>query len=182
MTLPVRRAGALLLLAVAMAVSGCSSSGGKSSNAPSGSAGGSSAGEHCPAPNRPGIAKNLATKKAITKAFQVFFDTDTALADSVAVLQHGPTLCAPLLKESSNPAANKITVKVSKVVLQGKNVAKVTFTIFTAGQTLLPNTHGYGVRENGHWKVAAKTFCALLSLQGTAPAACKKASITALPH
>jgi hypothetical protein len=181
MTLPVRHTGALLLLTLVLAVSGCSSSGDTGSNGRSGSSASTDA-EHCPVPKRPGVGRKVATKKAITKAYKVFFDTDTALADSVAVLQHGAVLCAPLLKQSSNPAANKITAKVSKVVLQGKNVAKVKFTIFSAGQTLLPNTSGFAVRENGHWKVAAKTFCSLLQLQGIVPSACKKPAITALPH
>lgn len=177
---PLGRLVACTGLAMTLALVGCSSSGNNGSTSTPG--GGSSSAEHCPVPKRPGVAKNLATKKAITKAYKVFFDTDTPLPQSVAVLQHGPELCAPLNAESSNPAANKITAKVSKVVLRNKNVAKVTFTIFSAGQTLLPNSPGFAVREDGHWKVAAQTFCALLKLEGTVPAPCKKSAITALPH
>jgi hypothetical protein len=179
MTVPVRYAGASILLALVLAVSGCSSSGTKNDTSPS--AGGTS-GEHCPAPNGKGVAANVPTKKAITKVYKLFFNTDTSLADSVAILQHGPTFCEPLNVESSSPSANKITAKVSKVVLRGKNVAFVTFTIYTGKQTLLPNTHGFAVREGGKWKVAAKTFCSLISLERKLPPQCKKRSLTALPH
>lgn len=148
-------------------IAGCSSSGGD------GSAGESSG---SPAPS---TADSGATT-AIGEVYKLFFDTNTSLAKSMNVLQHGPTFRATLISESKSPSAVDITAKVSAVRLVSNDVAKVTFTLYSGKNTLLPDTHGYAVRERGSWKVAAQTFCALLTLEGTAPPACKDKSITAL--
>jgi hypothetical protein len=172
---PTRRTACCLGLAMTIALAGCSSSADKSSGS-SPAASSTSA-----APPGGGTADD-ATTKAITSAFKIFFDTDTSLDASVAVLQHGATFRKALDAESNSPAAKDITATVSKIKLQSGNVAVVTFTIFSGTVKLLPNTHGYAVREGGKWKVAAQTFCALLQLEGTAPPACKDSSITALPN
>ena len=51
-----------------------------------------------------------------------------------------------------------------------------------ADEPLLPDADGYAVRINGSWKVAATTFCSLLTLQGDSAPACKDPSVTALPQ
>jgi hypothetical protein len=101
--------------------------------------------------------------RQITKVFKIFFDTKTSLN-----------------KESKSPNAVDITAKVNSVHVVSKNLAKVKFTIYSGKTTLLPDSPGFAVREGGHWKVAAQTFCSLLQLEGTAPAACKDKSITSL--
>jgi hypothetical protein len=172
MIVPTRRQTACLTLAAAIALSGCSSSAKKGDTGANSAPASASSG---------GGAPDSATTRAITSSFKIFFDTNTSLDDSVAVLQHGPTFRKTLDAESNSPAAKDITAIVSKVKVQSANVAMVTFTIKTGAQDLLPNTHGYAVREGGKWKVAAQTFCSLLTLEGTAPPACKDSSITALP-
>jgi hypothetical protein len=173
MIVPSRRQTACLTLAAAIALSGCSSSAKKGDTNGSSAPASASSGGGSPA--------DSAATRAITRSFKIFFDTKTSLAASVAVLQHGPTFRKTLDAESNSPAAKDITAIVSKVKLQSANVAVVTFTIKSGAQDLLPNTHGYAVREGGKWKVAAQTFCSLLTLEGTAPPACKDSSITALP-
>jgi hypothetical protein len=174
MILSIRRTACFLGLAMTTALVGCSSSAEKSSSSPPGSS--TSA-----APPGGVGSVDAATTQDITSAFKVFFNTDTSLAASVAVLQHGPTFRKTLESESNSPAAKDITATVSKIKLQSTDVALVTFTLKSGAQPLLPNTHGYAVRDGGKWKVAAQTFCSLLQLEGTAPPACKDASITALP-
>jgi hypothetical protein len=165
MAVPLPRAVRSAGLMLAVMLAGCSSSGSSgSSPGPSGSPGGADA----------------TTTRTITRAFHLFFDTNTALGKSVSVLQHGPTFRSTLVKESKSPSAVDITAKVSAVNVVNNNVAKVTFTIYSGKTTLLPNNTGYAVREGGTWKVAAQTFCALLKLEGTAPAACDHKSITSL--
>jgi hypothetical protein len=163
---PIRRAAVCAGLILATAVAGCSSSGGNGSPQTSSSAGGG--GAHSPA------------ARQITKVFKIFFDTKTSLAKSVTVLQHGATFRSTLNKESKSPNAVDITAKVNSVHVVSKNLAKVKFTIYSGKTTLLPDSPGFAVREGGHWKVAAQTFCSLLQLEGTAPAACKDKSITSL--
>jgi hypothetical protein len=170
MGVPIRRAALCTGLVLTTGLAGCSSSGGSGSPETTTGSTGSSGG--APA----------ATAKQITKVFKIFFDTKTSLAKSVTVLQHGPLFRSTLNKESGSPSAVDITAKVSDVSLVSKKLAKVTFTIYSGKTTLLPDSPGYAVREGGHWKVAAQTFCGLLTLEGTAPPACKKKSVTALPH
>jgi hypothetical protein len=172
MVFPVRRAVLCTGLAVATALAGCSSSGGDTSP---------SSGLVSPAGSAGSSQPDAATARAITRAFKVFFDTDTSLAASAKVLQHGPNFRKTLAAESNSPSANDITVKVSNIALRNREVADVKFTILTAGKPLLPDTQGVAVREGGTWKVAAATFCALLQLEGTAPAICNDKSITGLP-
>lgn len=166
MGVPIRHAALCVGLIAATGLAGCSSSGGNGSPQTSGSTG--------------STGRQSAAAKQITKVFKVFFDTKTSLDKSVTVLQHGPTFRSTLAKESNSPNAVDITAKVSSVNVVNKNLAKVKFTIYSGKTTLLPNSPGFAVRERGHWKVAAQTFCSLLQLEGSAPSACKDKSITSL--
>src|SRR5438270_97129 len=136
MTVPLRRAAACLTIVLALAVTGCSSSSKKNpSGANSTSAGGGSL--------------TAADTAEITHAYKLFLDTNTPLGASTAILQHGTLFRQALIKESKDPAAKNITAKVSAVQAQSANVAKVTFTIYSGESVLLPNTHGFAVREGG---------------------------------
>jgi hypothetical protein len=159
-------------LVVATALAGCSSSGnGGNTTSPGG-----------PTSSAGGTSANSATTKAITKAYRLFFDSTGPTKQGVANLQHGAKFRATIIDESSSSyGKQKTSATVSKVQLVEPKVARVTFTIKVAGQALLPNSQGYAVREGGRWKVADKTFCGLLTAEGTAPALCKQKSITALP-
>jgi hypothetical protein len=99
------------------------------------------------------------------------------------VLQHGDQLKAALVKNANSPDARGLTAQVTRVAGDpgNPNVAKTTFTLVSGGKPLLPGATGYAVKEGGTWKVAATTFCQLLSLQQAAPAQCHDASITAFP-
>lgn len=187
MTHPIHRAVPCLVVAAALVVSACSSSGGTGgATTPAGSASSPPASSP-PASSQPASSPASATldaaaKAEISNAYKVFFDTNTPLAASVAVLQHGDKFRQALNAESKSPSAQNITAKVSAVAAQSAKVAVVTFTIKSGTSVLLPNTHGFAVLEGGKWKVAAQTFCNLLTLEGTAPAVCKDTAITALPN
>jgi hypothetical protein len=180
MTLAFHRAVPCLVVAAALAVSACSSSSSGGGGGASSTPGGSSSTP--PATSTAPATLDAAAKAEISTAYKVFFDTKTALDASVAVLQHGAKFRQALNAESNSPSAQNITAKVSAVTAQSANVAVVTFTIKSGGSVLLPNTHGFAVLEGGKWKVAAQTFCNLLTLEGTAPAVCKDTTITALPN
>jgi hypothetical protein len=159
-------------LVVATALAGCSSSGnGGNTTSPGG-----------PTSSAGGTSANSATTKAITKAYRLFFDSTGPTKQGVANLQHGAKFRSTIIGESqSSYGKQKTSASVSAVRIVKPKVADVTFSIKVGGQTLLPNSHGYAVREGGRWKVATQTFCALLKLEDTAPALCKQKSITALP-
>ena len=179
MGVPFRHAalGAGLILTTALA--GCSSSGGGSPE-PSGSAGGSTACDRVTP--KGGVAAGSADKKAVEQAYSLFFSTATSLARSMAVLQHGKEFCPSLLEVNDTSYGKKKTsATVSSVTLSKPKVAVVKFTIRVSGQVVLPNSKGYAVVEDGDWKVAAQTFCQLLTLEGHPPELCKDKSMTALP-
>jgi hypothetical protein len=168
-------------LVLALVVAGCSSSASDSGGSPStpstpsdtSASSGTPAGSPTPA--------DPATRKAVTAAFVAFFSSTTSVARSEVALQHGASFRTTLQKEATGSHAQKSSATVSAVTVSG-DLARVTFTILQDGVPLLPNTQGFGVRENGKWKVAAQTFCSLLVLEGTAPPACKDPAITALPN
>ncbi|HET8536608.1 MAG TPA: hypothetical protein VFL73_05455, partial [Solirubrobacteraceae bacterium] len=178
-----RRAVGGAALVAALLVAGCSSSGSGAHKSASSSPSSSSTSPvtSSPAPSASGTPADAATRKAVADAYAAFFGYKSTLAQSQAALQHGATFHQTLVEQGKSSLADKSTATVSSVRVAGK-VAYVTFTISENGQPLLSNTPGYAVRENGTWKVAAKTFCSLLTLQGSAPSACSDPSITALPH
>ena len=160
-----------LLLGLALAVAACSSSTKHSStNGSTTSSNSSAAG-----------AIDPAAKAAITKAYLTFFNPKSPEGESLADLQHGNLFKAAVESQASTSQAQGASVKVAAVRLLSEKVAEVTFTIYIGSQAVLPNTKGKAVLEGGKWKLAAETFCALLKLEGAAPAACNDPKVTALP-
>lgn len=157
----------LACLAV-LAASACSSSGNVSKHSSSASAPASASGNADPA-----------TTKAVTTAYMTFFATDTSVQQSEGALQHGSAFAKVLAEQAKQ--SNGATVTIQSVSTVSANVAAVEYTLKTGGITL-SGQKGNAVREGGKWKVAAKTFCGLLMLQGSPPSACTDASVTALPH
>jgi hypothetical protein len=179
MGVPIRRAAACAGLIVATGLAGCSSSGGDGSPETTGSAGG---GACATIRSVPGVAAHGSAQKAVERAYNLFFSTATSLRKSIAVLQHGDTFCPALLAVNNTTyGKQKTSATVSSVKLKKPNLAQVKFTIRVSGQVVLPNAKGYAVRDGGEWKVAAQTFCQLLTLEGSAPKECKDKSMTALP-
>lgn len=156
-------AGALLVLGA------CSSSSSAGGTTPS--AGSSPAGSPADA----------ATVKQVSAAYAALFGSSAPFAKAVASLQHGAAFAATIKRESKGSYAQTSAAKVSSVRLLSSDLAAVTFSISSGGQTMLPNSQGNAVKENGTWKVAARTFCGLLRLEGTAPKVCSDPKITALP-
>lgn len=157
---------------IALLITGCSSSGSPhtattSPGTPTGAS---------------GSPASAATRAAISKAYEALFGTKATLAQSVGSLQNGKSFKSTIVAESKKPAAKGSGAKVTAVSMRSPNVAKVTFTIYSNGKPALPNARGFAVRQGGRWRVAAQTFCQLLSLQNNAPQACNNPKITALPH
>lgn len=172
-----------ILVAPALLASGCSSSGAThASSPPTGSSGGGATAPAAAPPTGSGTPADAATRSAVAKAFTTFFSPKSTAAQSEAALQHGSAFTQTLAAEATSAQSQNVSATVSSVRLLSPDVAAVVFTLNSGGSPLLTDTPGNAVREGGTWKVAAVTFCNLLTLQGTAPTACKDASITALPH
>src|ERR1700744_5119372 len=122
MTRPIQRSVICLTLALTVVAAGCSSSAKKSP--PSSPPGGTQS-----ATSTQGGSLTSADKTAISRAFAVFFNTDTSLAASMKVLQNGPAFRQALITETNSPGAQHITASVSSVVAKSANLATVTFTL-----------------------------------------------------
>lgn len=185
-TSPRRSAAVLVGVLLAVTVAGCSSSAGTGSSSSSSQPVTGSSTPSTPSTSA-AVSTPVASKltaadvAAITKAYTTFFNTDSPLAASMAVLQDGPAFKDALIQQSKSPAAQDTTATVSKVTAQSANTAVVIFTILIKGSPVLKDTPGFAVREKGTWKVAGGTFCGLLTLNGGAPPVCKTAAATSLP-
>jgi hypothetical protein len=124
---------------------------------------------------------DAATTAAVKNAYVKFFDPKTPVATSVSLLQDGSAFQAALEAQAKGSLAQGASAEVSKVSLQSPNTAKVVFSILVNGKALLTDQPGYAVHDGGTWKVAAQTFCGLLTLQGAPPAACNTPAATTLP-
>lgn len=121
------------------------------------------------------------TTAAISHAYAVFFGANSTVDQSVAVLQNGERFQAALAAQNSASQQQKLSAKVTKVVLRSAHVADVTFTLYGGGSPLLPGASGLAVDDGGTWKVAAQTYCSLVQLQGAAPKQCSDTSLLQLP-
>jgi hypothetical protein len=128
-----------------------------------------------------GTPADAATTAAVTKAFTTFFGGTTTLEQSVEAVQNGSQLADSLAKQLQNPTAKTLTASVTSVALVNADVASVIFTLNSKGAPLLSNQPGYAVLQNGVWKLAAQTYCGLVSAEGQAPAACGDTKVTNLP-
>ena len=138
-----------LVVVVALALAGC---GGSSSTTTTDSA--------------------AAARAQIKSAYAKFFSGQTPVSDRVAVLQKGSKFRELVTSFANNPLAKNVKVTVSSVTLEGKDNAKVVYTVKLGGAAL-PKQTGTAVREDGTWKVGYASLCKLVALQGSTPSACK---------
>lgn len=115
---------------------------------------------------------DAATTKAITDAYTTFFSGQTPAATRAGLIENGSQFQPVLEATASDPRGLTTSVTVAGVKLTGADQADVTYTMLISGNPVFVDQTGQAVKENGQWKVAAATFCALLALQGGAPAIC----------
>jgi hypothetical protein len=180
-----RQRGILALLAIltVAATCSCESSGtgapASSTEQPSTPVSSSNGSARSPADT--GSPADAATTAAIKSAYRKLFAPSTPINESINALQNGAAFKQALIEQSKSPMAKKSSAAASKVTLLSADLARVTYSILLAGTPVLKDQTGYAVREDGTWKVADKTFCGLLALNGSAPAACKRPGATTLP-
>ena len=113
-------------------------------------------------------------QEAITHAYETFFAGTTPAATKVSLLQNGSSYAGVIQLQASSPTAKGTSAKVLRVgeVTAGSTTATVTYTVSVNGQPALSNQTGQAVSENGTWKVADSSFCALLALEGSKVPGC----------
>ena len=168
---------ASLLAATGFALTACSSSGGSGSTTPATHSASSTSQSSAPAA---GVepSSGSAAVLAIKKNWATFFNAKTPTKRRIALLQDGERLDAVIKTQSGSSLAASASAKVTHVTLTGTNQASVTYSIYVAGQNVLPNQQGVAVYQNGIWKVGLVSFCGLLRLENLGkssglPPACK---------
>ena len=183
MIVNVRRSALMILLVVAPAA--CSSSGGAAAHSAT-NAGTSTVPSTAPASSAPtsgagSSAADPVTTAAVAKAYETFFNPSIPLVTVARNLQHGDRFTSAIAANAKLGKQRHLGVKVTKVVLISADSAAVSFDLLSSGKILLPDVSGFAAREVGVWKVAAKTFCELVALNGKPPAACGDPTVTELP-
>jgi len=122
-----------------------------------------------------GSTLSPATVKAeITRNWTLFFSGSTPASKKIQLLQNGRRFASVIRAQAQSPLARSTKASVARVTLVSSTTARVVYTITLGGQPALKNQTGTAVRVGGTWKVSDKSFCALLSLEGTKPSACRR--------
>jgi hypothetical protein len=163
----------VLGLALALAVSACSSSSSSSSSSSASSATSSSA----PVSSAPVSSGNSAAVAEITTNWEKFFNASTPLSQRVALLENGSSFSSAIDSFSKLPLADGIGAKVTGVTVTSATMATVTYSIVSGSTTLLGGQTGTAVYQDGTWKVGDASLCNLFKLipGGSVPAACSSA-------
>jgi hypothetical protein len=171
----------VLGLALALAVSACSSSSSSSSSSSASSATSSSAPvSSAPVSSAPASSSssgNSAAVAEITTNWEKFFNASTPLSQRVALLENGSSFSSAIDSFSKLPLANGIGAKVTGVTVTSATMATVTYSIVSGSTTLLGGQTGTAVYQDGTWKVGDASLCNLFKLipGGSVPAACSSA-------
>jgi hypothetical protein len=168
----------VLGLALALAISACSSSSSSSSSAASSPVSSSAPVSSAPVSSAPASSSgNSAAVAQITANWEKFFNASTPLSQRVALLQNGSSFSSAIDSFSKLPLANGIGAKVTGVTVTSATMATVTYSIVSGSTTLLGGQSGTAVFQDGMWKVGDASLCNLFKLipGGSEPAACSSA-------
>jgi purine-cytosine permease-like protein len=166
-------------LALALAVTACSSSGSSSSSSAASSGTPSSAPvSSAPVSSAPASSSssgNSAAVAQITANWEKFFNSSTPNSERVTLLQNGSAFAGAISGLTS--LVSGLGAKVTSVTLTSATRATVKYNLTAGGTSLLNNQTGTAVLDNGVWKVGDASLCDLIKLVpgGTVPSACSSA-------
>jgi hypothetical protein len=169
----------VLCLALALAVSACSSSSSSSSSSTASSPVSSSAPvSSAPVSSAPASSSssgNSAAVAQITANWEKFFSSSTPNSERVTLLQNGSAFAGAITGLAS--LVSNLGAKVTNVTLTSATTATVTYDLTSGGSSLLNNQTGTAVLQNGVWKVGDASLCGLIKLVpgGAVPSACSSA-------
>lgn len=102
----------------------------------------------------------------IKQNWQTFFDPKTTIPSKEKYLENG-TVLAPLLQGfAADPRVSQVSAAVTNVAFTSATTATVTYALSLQGTVVEPNATGKAVLQDGTWKVADATLCALVALTG----------------
>ena len=120
------------------------------------------------------LPANVPARQQIEKNWIAFFRGSTSADEKAKLLENGDRFASLIEAQAGSPLAKSTKATVASVQPQGATRANVVFTIWLAGKPALKHQVGLAVRAGNVWQVSARSFCALLALQGQVPAACPK--------
>ncbi|MGW4477688.1 hypothetical protein [Rhodococcus triatomae] len=109
---------------------------------------------------------DAAAQQQITDAYVTFFNGTTPVDVRVGLVENGDTFRPALEGMAADPRASATTVTVAAVEGVDDTTADVTYTLLMGGNPVMPDQSGQAVEQDGTWKVASATFCALLAVSG----------------
>ena len=136
-----------------------------------GSGGGSHQSTASPAPSVTTAAEpssGAAAVAAITANWKTVFNGKAPLPSRSALVQDGSQVAAFVeaqAKTSFGAAATGSTATISSVTITSPTLATVHYEVLLLGTPLLKNQVGTAVYQDGVWKVAIASFCALAYLE-----------------
>ncbi len=119
------------------------------------------------APTVDGPADPAAAKAQVEKNWAAFFDSKVSVEEKAKVLEHGDFLEPLLGGFAGNTDAAVSSAEVTDVVFTSPTEAQVTYDLLLGGITVISDSKGTAVLEDGVWKVSTKTLCALIELSGS---------------
>jgi hypothetical protein len=156
---------------VLIALVGCGGGGGGTSSAThSAPATGSAPAASGPATGS-GPADRAAAERQVRENWQKFFSPDTSVSDKAGLLQNGDQLKLLLQALSSDSRVAQVKAEVKTVGFTSPTEADVTYALSLDSSAVLPNASGTSVLQDGTWKVAVKSLCALSSIDASGPRA-----------
>lgn len=156
-----------------------------------GCGGSSSAGQAGPSPSSVASAPASAAASTgsgsggaaqqIRQAWVTFFKGSTPAAEKIPLLEHGSEVAPVIDAQAGNPLSTGTVAKVSGVTVKSPDRAVVAYGIFIDGKPALTHQRGAAVKVGGHWLVSLGSFCGLLALEQTHPAACASSGSSSPP-
>jgi hypothetical protein len=118
-----------------------------------------------PTPSASSTASDAATVKA---NWEKFFAGTTPAAQKIALLENGQQFGQTIQAQAQSPLAQSTAANVSSVKITSPTGATVRYSILLNKQVALADQTGQAVLQGGVWKVSARSFQALLALEGAA--------------
>jgi hypothetical protein len=118
-----------------------------------------------------GPADRAAAERQVRENWEKFFSPDTSVSDKAALLQNGEQLKLLLQAFSGDSRVSQVKAEVKTVGFTSPTEADVTYTLSLDGNAVLPGASGTSVLQDGTWKVAVKSLCALNSIDASGPRA-----------
>jgi hypothetical protein len=128
-----------------------------------------------------GTSLSGADLEQIRSNWITFFDGSKPADDKIPLLENGHVFAAVLRLQAQGPLAQGSTATVLDISFLAPGRAKVSYSILVDAKPALPNQVGLAVLEDGTWKVADASFCALLTLEGSKTPLCAGSPPSASP-